>query len=148
MQGALTEERLPKEAAVRVSMALGTSVGGEADEASRLFSSIDRAQEGVAALAGSSAAAAVQLYESTARVQAMTGQVLSGFAAASHTWCRQVSLTLMSFAMLTSCSMTKPAFLWAGLGYWGSVLRIPAVSQRKPLHGLFSRLTTSLSCCL
>lgn len=85
MQGAMTEERLPKEAAVRVAMALGTSVGGEADEASRLFFSIDRAQEGVAALAGSSAAAAVQLYESTARVQAMTGQVLSGMVAAFHT---------------------------------------------------------------
>ena len=81
----MTEERLPKEAAVRVAMALGTSVGGEADEASCLFFSIDRAQEGVAALAGSSAAAAVQLYESTARVQAMTGQVLSGMVAAFHT---------------------------------------------------------------
>ena len=115
MQGAMTEERLPKEAAVRVAMALGTSVGGEADEASRLFSSIDRAQEGVAALAGSSAAAAVQLDESTARVQAMTGQVLSRMVAAPHTWCSQVSPPLMSFVMLTSCSMLKPASLWAGV---------------------------------
>ena len=71
----MTEERLPKEAAVQVAMTMGTSVGGEAGQIGRLFSSIDRAREGVAELAGSSAAAAVQLYESTARVQAMTGQV-------------------------------------------------------------------------
>ena len=115
MQGATTEERLPKEATVRATMVLGTSVGGEADETSHLFSSIDRAQEGVAALAGSSAAAAVQLYESTARVQAMTGQVLSGTVAASHTWCRQVSLPSMSFAMLTSCPNDHAAFLWTSV---------------------------------
>lgn len=71
----MTEERLPKEAAVQVAMTMGTSVGGEAGQIGRLFSSIDRAREGVAELAGSSAAAAVQLYESTARVQALTGQV-------------------------------------------------------------------------
>ena len=103
MQGAMTEERLPKEAAVQVAIALGTSVGGEADEASRLFSSIDRAQAGVAALAGSSAAAAAQLYESTARVQAMTGQVLSGVVAGSHTWCDQVTLPMMGLTLLTPC---------------------------------------------
>ena len=73
----MTEERLPREATVQVSMTMGTSVGGEAGQMRRLFSSIDRAQEGVPELAGSSCAAAVRLYESTARVQAMTGQVSS-----------------------------------------------------------------------
>ena len=71
----MTEERLPKEATVQVSMTMGTSVGGEAGQIRRLFSSADRAREGVPELAGSSCAAAMQLYESTARVQAMTGQV-------------------------------------------------------------------------
>lgn len=75
LQGAMTEGRFPREATVQLAMTMGTSVGGEAGQMSRLFSSIDRAQEGVAELAGSSAAAAAQLYESTARVQALTGQV-------------------------------------------------------------------------
>ena len=113
MQGAMTEERLPKEAAVRVAMALGTSVGGEADEASCLFFSIDRAQEGVAALAGSSAAAAVQLYESTARVQGMTGQVPYGMVAAFHPYRHSRRWPSLSFAMLTSCPDDYAAFLWA-----------------------------------
>ena len=73
----MTEERLPREATVQVAMTMGTSVGGDAGQLRRLFSSIDRAQEGISELAGSSSAAAVQLYESTARVQAMTGQVCS-----------------------------------------------------------------------
>ena len=73
----MTEERLPKEATVEVAMTLGTSVGGEAGQVRRLFSSIDRSQEGLPELAGSASAAAVQLFESTARVQAMTGQVNS-----------------------------------------------------------------------
>ena len=77
MQGAMTEERLPKEASVQVAMIMGTSVGGDAGQVIRLFSSLDRAKEGVPALAGSSCRAAVQLYESTVRVQAMTGQVCS-----------------------------------------------------------------------
>lgn len=73
----MTEERLPKEAMVRVAFRMGTTVGGETDEIYRLFSSIDRAQEGIATMAGSSAAAAVQLYESAIQVRAMAGQVCS-----------------------------------------------------------------------
>ena len=75
LQGTITEERLPKEATVQLAMTMGTSVGGEASQVRRSFLSVDRAQEGIYELAGSSSAAAVQLYESTARVQAMTGQV-------------------------------------------------------------------------
>lgn len=86
MQGAMTEERLPKEATVQVAMTMGTSVGGEASQVGRSFSSVDRAREGLFELAGSSSAAAVQLYESTARVQAMTGQVCNtGHAAFLYT---------------------------------------------------------------
>lgn len=71
----MTEGRLPKEAMVRMAFRMGTTVGGEADEIHRLSSSIDRAQEGIATMAGSSAAAAVQLYESAIQVRAMAGQV-------------------------------------------------------------------------
>ncbi len=71
----MTEDRLPNEAVVRLGIRMGTTVGGEADEISRLSSSIDRAQEGIAAVAGSSALGAVRLYESAIKVRAMAGEV-------------------------------------------------------------------------
>ena len=105
----MTEERLPKEATVQLAMTMGTSVGGEANQVRRSFSSVDRAQEGVYELAGSSSAAAVQLYESTARVQAMTGQVCHTSSVAflyifhhDHKLCKQHACHAMTHLQIST----------------------------------------------
>lgn len=44
MQGGMTDERVPKEAVVEVTVTVGSALGGEAQPTKRLFSSVDAAR--------------------------------------------------------------------------------------------------------
>ncbi|BDA49119.1 hypothetical protein COCOBI_13-2290 [Coccomyxa sp. Obi] len=73
-KGAMTEERLPKEAVVEVTVTVGSALGGEAEPTKRLFPSVDAAREAVDELAARACSAAAQLYGSSVRLQSMAGQ--------------------------------------------------------------------------
>ncbi len=70
----MTEERLPKEAVVEVTVTVGSALGGEAEPARRLFASVDAAREAGDELAARACSAAAQLYGSSVRLQSMAGQ--------------------------------------------------------------------------
>lgn len=71
----MTEERLPKEAAVEMSVVVGSALGGEAEPVKGVYASVGAAREAAEDVAGRAARAAAQLYASTLRLQALTGQV-------------------------------------------------------------------------
>ena len=74
MQGAKTSGRVPREATVSVSITLATALTGEATT-SMVFRDAAEAENGAIEVAGSSAAAAAEQYQSAVRLQNMTGQV-------------------------------------------------------------------------
>ena len=72
LQGAKTSGRVPREATVSVSIILATALTGESTT-SMVFR--DAAEANAIEVAGSSAAAAAEQYQSAVRLQNMTGQV-------------------------------------------------------------------------
>ena len=74
MQGAKTLGRVPREVTVSVSIALATALTGESTT-SMVFRDAAEAGNGAIEVAGSSAAAAADQYQSAVRLQNMTGQV-------------------------------------------------------------------------
>lgn len=74
MQGAKTSGRVPREATVSVSITLATALTGESTT-SMVFRDAAEAETGAIEVAGSSAAAAAEQYQSAVRLQNMTGQV-------------------------------------------------------------------------
>lgn len=74
MQGAKTSGRVPREATVSVSITLATALTGESTT-SMVFRDAAEAETGAIKVAGSSAAAAAEQYQSAVRLQNMTGQV-------------------------------------------------------------------------
>jgi hypothetical protein len=70
----MSEERLPKEAVVEVTLIVGSALGGEAEPLKRLYASVDAARDAAEDLAGCACAAASQLYGSSVRLQSMAGQ--------------------------------------------------------------------------
>ncbi len=70
----MTEERLPKEAVVEVTLTVGSALGGEAEPLKLLFASLDAARDAAEDAAGRACSAASQLYGSSVRLQSMAGQ--------------------------------------------------------------------------
>lgn len=71
----MTEERLPKEATVEMTVLVGSALGGEAEPVKGVYASIGAAREAAEEVAGRAARAAGHLYASSLRLQALTGQV-------------------------------------------------------------------------
>lgn len=74
LQGAKTSGRVPREATVSVSITLATALTGDSTT-SMVFRDAAEAENGAIEVAGSSAAAAAEQYQSAVRLQNMTGQV-------------------------------------------------------------------------
>ncbi|KAL0026873.1 hypothetical protein WJX77_008203 [Trebouxia sp. C0004] len=72
-KGAKTSGRVPREATVSVSITLATALTGESTT-SMVFRDAAEAEDGAIEVAGSSAAAAAEQYQSAVRLQNMTGQ--------------------------------------------------------------------------
>jgi hypothetical protein len=89
---------------VEVAITVGSAVGGEAEPIRRFYSSTGAAQEAVEEVAGHAAQEATQLYASSLRLQALTGQVaLSPFPPTSM--CQTRHLQLESKLMCPICCM-------------------------------------------
>jgi len=71
----MTEGRPPKPAAVAVTVALGSALGGHAEPAAAAYANADAAREAAMGLAGRGAAAAAERYAGSVRLQALAGQV-------------------------------------------------------------------------
>ena len=70
----MTEELLPKEAVVEVTLTVGSALGGEAEPLKLLFASLDAGRDAAEDAAGRACSAASQLYGSSVRLQSMAGQ--------------------------------------------------------------------------
>ena len=70
----MTEERIPRDAALQLNVAAGSGVGGEGRPQSQRFASVEAARDATAVVAGAAARSAADAYVSAVRLQALAGE--------------------------------------------------------------------------
>ncbi len=75
LQGAVTNERVPQEALVQTGVSLCSAVGGEPQQQTALYASLDDARAGAVTLSGAAARSATEGFASAVRLQQMMNQV-------------------------------------------------------------------------
>lgn len=120
VQGAKTSGRVPREATISVTITLATALTGQ-HTSSMVFKDAADAENSANEIAGRAAAAAAEQYQSSVRLQNMTGQVtvfclighLSRSSIFMHlTKCKHsVAICSCSIAADTVCSAPTPRLL-------------------------------------